>query len=1016
MNEREIFVAALAKPSPAERAAFLDQTCGGDAGLRSQVEALLHEHEQLGSFLEPPLARTVDEPIQDRPGAVIGAYKLLEEIGEGGFGVVFMAEQTAPVRRKVALKILKPGMDSRQVVARFEAERQALAIMDHPNIAKVFDGGMTGIPEPAAQAMGAPLALASGSGRPYFVMELVKGVPITEYCDQNHLTPRQRLGLFIPICQAVQHAHQKGIIHRDLKPSNILVTVHDTTPVPKVIDFGVAKALGQELTEKTMFTGFAQMLGTPLYMSPEQAGQSGLDIDTRSDIYSLGVLLYELLTGTTPFDKDRFKKAAFDEIRRIIREEEPPKPSTRLSDSKDSLPSISAQRHTEPAKLTKLVRGELDWIVMKALEKDRNRRYESANAFAADVQRYLADETVQACPPSAWYRFRKFARRNKGALAAAAAGVLLVLLVIVGLAVNNWLVTREKQQKEAALERAVQEKERADQNLARARQAVKEYLLKTSDSPLLKTGDFQKLRQELLETSLPFYVDFVRQSHDDPELEAERGHAYEDLGFVRRELGNLDQSSAEFEQAEAIFRRLAATFPDRPIYQRRVADALISRGDNGIDLGRIDRAEQLYRQALDLLEPLAAEQKDAEYRVSLARVTNSLGLLLKESSRLRDAEKMIRRSITLREKLVEEQPQTLERRGQLAQSWVNLGALLYSQRQADDAAKAFQQAIDLLDPGALEKLGAGSPASVKYQQIRSHAFNNLGVIHRAAKRYDEAEKASRAAVAIKEELADQFPSVPQYRQELARSLNNLGIVLASAKRPKDAQTAYERAISISERLSADATAVPLYAVELAGTYTNLGRLVGDSGRLEESLPSLTKSVDILESAFRHDQRLLKVRESLLVAHWTRAMTLAGLRRFAPAAEDWSRAIDLDDGHYHSSLRLKRASTFLNLKDHARATADAQAVGDSQSATGADLYDATCVYAISARLAAEDASRAETYGSHAVQLLRRAIAKGHRDLAQFKKDADLDSLRSREDFKKLMKELEDGGKASGKPPP
>jgi len=294
-----------------------------------------------------------------------------------------MAEQTEPVRRKVALKVLKAGMDTRQVVARFEAERQALAIMDHPNIAKVHDGG------------------ATPSRRPYFVMELVKGVPITEFCDQNHLTPQQRLELFIPVCQAVQHAHQKGIIHRDLKPSNILVVMHDTTPVPKVIDFGIAKALGQELTDKTLFTGFAQMVGTPLYMSPEQAGQSGLDIDTRSDIYSLGVLLYELLTGTTPFSKERFKQATYDEIRRIIREEEPPKPSTRLSDSTDSLSSISAQRQTEPAKLTKLVRGELDWIVMKALEKDRSRRYETANGFAMAVSPKQA-QAAQQLNNQAW--------------------------------------------------------------------------------------------------------------------------------------------------------------------------------------------------------------------------------------------------------------------------------------------------------------------------------------------------------------------------------------------------------------------------------------------------------------------------------------------------------------------------------------------------------------------------------------------------------------------------------------
>src|SRR5262245_40727639 len=308
-------------------------------------------------------------------------------------------------------------MDTRQVVARFEAERQALAIMDHPNIAKVHDGG------------------ATQSGRPYFVMEFVKGIAITEYCDQNRLTPRQRLELFVPVCQAVQHAHQKGIIHRDLKPSNILVSVHDTTPVVKIIDFGVAKALGLELTDKTFHTGIAQVIGTPLYMSPEQAGTSDLDIDTRSDIYSLGVLLYELLTGTTPFTKEQFKSAAYEEIRRIIREEEPPKPSTRLSASNDSLPSISAQRHMEPAKLTKLVRGELDWIVMKALEKDRNRRYETANGFAIDVQRYLADEPVAAGPPSAGYRLRKFVTRNKGPVIAVS---LLLLSLVGGVVGTTW--------------------------------------------------------------------------------------------------------------------------------------------------------------------------------------------------------------------------------------------------------------------------------------------------------------------------------------------------------------------------------------------------------------------------------------------------------------------------------------------------------------------------------------------------------------------------------------------------
>jgi serine/threonine protein kinase/tetratricopeptide (TPR) repeat protein len=430
-----ILAAAVEMECEAERRQFVEQACVGDAEMRRRVEELIEDHFRAGDFLQfpaPALAATDEEPFRERPGTVIGPYKLLEEIGEGGFGVVFMAEQTQPVRRKVALKVLKPGMDTRQVVARFEAERQALALMDHPHIARVLDGGQT------------------TSGRPYFVMDLVKGLPITAYCDQAQLTPRERLGLVVHLCQAVQHAHQKGIIHRDLKPSNVLVTLQDGAPLVKVIDFGIAKALGQQLTDKTLFTGFAQMVGTPLYMSPEQAALSNADVDTRSDVYSLGVLLYELLTGTTPVDRRRFRTAAFDEIRRIIREEDPPRPSTRLSTA-EGLPTLAANRSMEPGKLTRLVRGELDWIVMKALEKDRNRRYDSAAGLAADVQRHLNDEPVQACPPSAWYRFRKFARRNKAGLAAA--GFVLFVIALLGV-VGGWVARDWESRKERTVAQA----------------------------------------------------------------------------------------------------------------------------------------------------------------------------------------------------------------------------------------------------------------------------------------------------------------------------------------------------------------------------------------------------------------------------------------------------------------------------------------------------------------------------------------------------------------------------------
>ena len=396
-----------------QREVYLDQACRGDQRLRQQVAGLLKAHAAEGSLLDGCSAgfneTAMFESIPEACGTVIGPYKLMEQIGEGGMGVVYVAEQSQPVRRKVALKVIKPGMDTKQVIARFEAERQALAMMDHPNIAKVLDGGVT------------------ESGRPYFVMELVRGLPITEYCDGERLSIRERLELFVLVCRAVQHAHQKGIIHRDLKPSNILVTLHDGVPVPKVIDFGVAKATGQSLTEKTVYTAFTQLVGTPLYMSPEQVELSGLDIDTRSDIYSLGVLLYELLTGTTPFDSEALKTAAFDEMRRIIREDEPPTPSMRLSTLGETLTTTSMKRSSDPRHLNRSVRGELDWIAMKALEKDRKRRYETANDFAADVMRYLTDQPVEACPPSARYRFAKFARRNRAVLTTAALVVAALL-------------------------------------------------------------------------------------------------------------------------------------------------------------------------------------------------------------------------------------------------------------------------------------------------------------------------------------------------------------------------------------------------------------------------------------------------------------------------------------------------------------------------------------------------------------------------------------------------------------
>jgi len=470
-----LFDAARQLASPTARRAFLDQACAEDAELRARVEALLAaqtDAEKFFSEIAPfavstrpesksPETRT-DFPEADLraegagliegPGTHIDRYKLLQKIGEGGCGVVYMAEQDKPVHRRVALKIIKLGMDTKSVMARFDAERQALAMMDHPNIARVLDAG------------------ATETGRPYFVMELVRGVKITDYCDQNHLDTRQRLDLFIQVCHAIQHAHQKGVIHRDIKPSNILVTLHDGLPVPKVIDFGIAKAIEGKLTEQTLFTAYEQVIGTPAYMSPEQAEMSGLDIDTRSDIYSLGVLLYELLTGHTPFDPKKLLQSGLDEMRRTLREKEPQRPSILLTTLQGKeLTAIAEQHQAELPKLLSLLRGDLDWIVMKALEKDRRRRYETANGLAMDINRYLSNEPVVARPPSRLYRFQKLVHRNKGAFAA---GTAVAAILVIWLGTSTWLFLMER----AARQRAVaaeqqQSRLRQEAELARANEA-----------------------------------------------------------------------------------------------------------------------------------------------------------------------------------------------------------------------------------------------------------------------------------------------------------------------------------------------------------------------------------------------------------------------------------------------------------------------------------------------------------------------------------------------------------------
>jgi non-specific serine/threonine protein kinase/serine/threonine-protein kinase len=585
---RAVFLAAVDLPSAAERALYLDKACAGDAALRQRVEALLHAHDDPGAFLSAASAGSAATTAYAPPlvGTVIaGRYKLLEAIGEGGMGTVWVAEQTEPVSRKVAIKLIKAGMDSKSVLARFEGKRQALAVMDHPNIAKVLDGGLT------------------EAGRPFFVMEYVKGVPITEYCDSARLSVPQRLNLFVQVCLAVQHAHQKGIIHRDLKPTNILVAPYDDRPVPKVIDFGLAKAIHQPLTDRTLHTAHDSVLGTPLYMSPEQAQLNNLDVDTRSDIYSLGVLLYELLTGTTPPEKRRFKEAMWDEVQRIICEEEPPRPTTRLS-SAGTLPSLAAVRQMEPARLTKLVRGDLDWIVMKALDKDRNRRYDTANGFALDVQRFLAEEPVLAAPPSVRYRLGKPARKYRAALATAAA---IGLLLAAGSVVSTWQAVRATRAEGraranaddalAAAQAEAREREKASQAERAARieaeksKAINDFLLHdllAEAAPENNSVGSRITVRELLDSAAEKVGPaFEKQPESEAAIRKTIGRTYNSLGL-------FSEAEVQLRKARALHQKtLGPGHPDSLNVMNALVYSLCSARKR-------DEAETLARECLSL--------------------------------------------------------------------------------------------------------------------------------------------------------------------------------------------------------------------------------------------------------------------------------------------------------------------------------------------------------------------------------------------------------------------------------
>src|SRR5262245_14514178 len=772
---KSIFLNALEVASGEQRRAYVAMQCAGDEGLRREVEQLLEHHDQLGTFLEPSSLGLSDTAIVTAASAVIGPYRLLRPIGEGGMGTVYLAEQEKPVRRQVALKVIRPGMDSQQVIARFEQERQALALMDHPHIAKVLDAGET------------------ASGLPYFVMELVAGVPITKYCDEHRLSVRERLELFVSVCQAVQHAHLKGIIHRDLKPSNVLVAQYDGKAVPKVIDFGVAKAAGPKLTEGTLATAVGSIVGTLEYMSPEQAEPNQLDIDTRSDVYALGVLLYELLTGTTPLDRRRLKEVSLLEVLRLIREEEPPRPSLRLS-TVEELPAIASNRGLEPRALSGLVRGELDWIVMKCLEKDRTRRYETANGLARELERYLHDEPVEACPPSATYKLRKFARKYRKVLSTAAA---FVLMLIAGVVVSIWLAVRATQAESEARQAegvALEETKKAqgaerDATIAKERAEIeaeiKQAVHTFMDEDLLGQADVEaqvrpdrdvKVRTLLDRASVAVESGrFKKQPEVEAAIRLTIGNAY-------RATGEYDKARPHLERCLEIRRRvLPAKHPDtliainslaylyftQPLPHRARAEVLLKEAvkssraalgdEHPITLTALHNAALFYLQLYREAEPLLVKVVDGRRRVLGAnhrdtlRSQLTLAQLYHTRGQVDKAQPLYEKTLeTSRRALGAEHPRTL--------LCMNGLATLYMQQ--GEYARAEPLYLEALE-GSRRVLGAGHPNTLM-------VHNNLIDLYLDQRQYAKAEPLALEGANVMRTLKEDSNAAAQADKKLTR--------------------------------------------------------------------------------------------------------------------------------------------------------------------------------------------------------------------------------------------------------
>jgi serine/threonine protein kinase len=1072
MTERELFLQALEINDPVERAAFLEKACQDQPDKRVQVDQLLKAHEQAGAFLAQPHAAAgatqatagyvSRSSLAEKPGMLVaGKYKLLQCIGEGGMGSVWMADQLEPVKRRVAVKLIRTERDnSRIILSRFEAERQAIALMDHPNIAKLLDAGTT---------EGEPDGL-SRSARPYFVMELVKGVPLTEFCDEHKLSIPERLTLFMQICSAVQHAHQKGIIHRDLKPTNILVEMHDDKPVPKVIDFGLAKAMsGQPLTEHTLFTAFGTVAGTPLYMAPEQAKFNAIDIDTRADIYALGVILYELLTGSTPIERAALKKAALDEIMRLIRESEPPTPSKRISTTA-SKPSVAANRRTEATKLGRFVKGELDWIVMKALAKERERRYETANGLAKDIERFLNHEPVHAGPPSASYRLRKFVERNRVQVIAASFVLLALLAGIAGTTLGLIRATEAAAAERHAREQEAEQRANAEKARDRTRQVLDAMTSSITKDSLASQKEISEDQKKFLNEVLSYYQELAADKANDEASRAQSAAAAYRVGMIEDRLGRPEQALAAFQMARDGYAKLMVDFPDTTANRLELARNQNNVGKHLAALGKASEAEEEYCRALATLEKLTTDfPAVADYRRVLAIGHDNLGILLQNLGKESSAEKEYQVSIAMLERLTADFPAVPEYGELLARSHFALGALLHKFQglaKCSDAEEHYRKAISIQErlaahfptmsdcrfdlacshsnlgrlfgdqgkhsEGEVEyrralaiyaKLIADFPAVPDYRMGVALTHGSLGGLLANVGKRAEADEEYRGGIAAFQKLATDFPSVPDYKWKLASTRLNLGDLLVALMRNSEAEEEYRKALLIQEKLVTDFPAMPDYRLELSTIHNSLGNLLKNLEKKPEAEEQYRKALAIRAKLVTDFPKASEYQRWLAWSHQSLADLLGALKRQPEADEEYGQALIIRKKlvsdfpatpQYQTELSAMywaRAVSRMNAGQVTEALAEVAELTKSSNWSAGSWYNFACVYAIAS---GKNVQKKQEYADRAMELLSKAVKAGYKNAAHMKEDSDLASLRQRDDFKRLLTDLTASEKTGKKP--